>query len=196
MWAEVTIRVKENLPANLNDRLSTYFQDGLNDKQVAIEQTSLEPALLPQILLARRSKEAITLLLSPDLQKVKAYIDNGVGSKTLEPLKREIAGLREDLKRFLRTCNSSIQELTILIGAEGDTLFVGQYLGLKGRISEAFKDHAIAKFYVPLAAYIASIILGSDQQRALANVVTALIALGLWVILDGSFLRPSLVYKG
>jgi hypothetical protein len=195
MWAELSIRTKSNLPQDLGHRLGKYFQDSLADQQGALEKTALEPELLPQILIARRTKGAITLVLSSDLQKIKVYIDNSVGSKTLEPLKREVEAVREDLNRFLPTCGTAIEELTVLIGAEGDTLFVGEYLGFIGRLKEAFKDHAVAKLYVPIATYLASLIVGLDQPKALLNVVTAIVALVLWVIIDAAFLRRAFAYK-
>jgi hypothetical protein len=196
MWAEVTIRTKGDLPSDLQARLIGYFHDGVANTQNALEKTALDPELLPQILLARRSAGAMTLLLSPDLQKVKAYIDNSIGSKTLDPLKREIKVLREDLKRFLASCNTSIQELTVQIGAEGDTLLVGEYQGFWARLGEAFKDHAMAKLYVPIATYLASLATGVDQQRALQNVAVALVALAIWVLLEALVLRDPLAYKG
>jgi hypothetical protein len=195
MWAEIAIRINAALPHDLRNRATNYFQDATADRTAALEETELGIDLLPHTLLARRSKGVIMLLINSDAQKVKAYVNNNAGPKTLESLKREIKALHEDLRRFLNTCGLSIQELTVTIGVQDDVISVGEHLNFSGRLKEAFKDHAIAKVYVPIATYGASMISEFDQQKAVLNVLTAVIALGIWILLDAIFLRDPFAYQ-
>jgi hypothetical protein len=192
MWAELTVQAKRDLPIAIEDVLKERFGPTA-DKRTTIDATVWRGDYSQEgrIVFARLSNSAAFLFYRPEARTLKVHIDNTYKKSKLKTLRRDIEQQATEIERFLKYCRNKANELKFVIWAEDDDFQTGTKLSLWSKIKKSVKEQVLTKIYVPIATYGLSVALSYEQEKALFNVLAAIGAVVLWVLIDAIFIMKS-----
>jgi hypothetical protein len=196
VWAELTVQAKKDLPENLEAAFKQRFSSPADIRR-AIDATVWQGdySAEDQIVFAHLSNSRVYLVYRPESRTLKVHIENTYEKSKLRTLRRTIEELATQIERFLKHHGNRMTDLQIVIWAEDDDFQIGTRLSWFGKLKRSVTEHALAKLYVPVAAYVASILLGYKTDAALLNVLIAILAVALWVIIAATFIMNSYEFK-
>jgi hypothetical protein len=200
MWAEVTVEVKRDLPESI-ETLQQAFRDRIGeptDKREAIDKTSVWQGDYEDenhMVYTHHNKDRVILVYRPERSTLKVHVESGKHRTGLGPIWRLIEEMAQYLKRLLKTVDNKMTKLQYIIYDGWGEIEDGRELGFLDKFKRSAKDYLRPGIYVPIATYLASVILGSHQLQALRNALIAILATLLWIVFDALVLQPRPSYE-
>lgn len=183
MWAELIITVNRDLPSNPGASLAKRFSHQIAAAE-AIDLTVWQGNYdwVDQVVFAQRQHDFVFLVFAPQARTMKVHVESTIKKSSLFQLRRFVDELTETMSDYLRYNDNGIKRVKALIYAEGDHLQSGERPSRWERIRDGFRENFLVKLYIPVATFVATLLLGDDVEKALINVVAALVAVVLWVV--------------
>jgi len=195
MWAEITLRCKRDLPADLASALQSRFHNQA-DLHTAISRTFLKDndAISDIVIYPQISSSRILLVFKPESRTLRMHVEAILRKESLRVLKRETEGVIEEMESFVRLHHNKTREIQIVIGGNDDDIMTGMKSSLATRIKRLVLDDVVIKLIVPAVTYVVSALTNQDASKALTNAIVAFCALMLFTI-GKSFTLPKFEYK-
>lgn len=196
MYAELVVQTERNLPRDLAAALREQWGPGASPSQVILH-TTLEgwDLWVDLVRYAQVTRSAAYLVFTPDPHTLKLHVESRIEKSGI----RMMRGLVEDETRRVRTLLSKHDNralsFTVRLYAEDMHLQTGRMLTRRGRIAEEFRGSALSTLYVPVSAFLLSLMLRYDIKQALYNVGAALTALFVWGVGTIVFAQPGYHYE-
>ena len=64
-----------------------------------------------------------------------------------------------------------------------------------GKLQQAIKDDLLVKVYIPVATFVASVLMRYEIEKSIFNVLVAFAAMILWAVISATFLKEPFHYK-
>ena len=193
VFAELTIVAKWDLATNLETELPMRFGKP-SDKGKAIDATVFPMELAETVVFQQLTRGRVFLVSQDEISTLKVHIEDTQNKAALSVLKRHVEEVTSQMEKFLNSQGNHVTKVSIVIGEGLISIQNGEQLRWRGKAERSLKENALSKIYVPVATYVASILLGYQQDSALLNVLVALIALAVWALIDATFVAKSYKY--
>lgn len=148
-----------------------------------------------QILLAHRSQALVFLVFSSDVRSLRVHVESTVDKSDLRLLRKCIDEVYAQVLDFVRHSINVASEVKVSIYAEDNHLQTGERLSWGQRFTKSLREDFLAKVYVPVATFGASLGMGYEIKRAGFNVVAAVLAMLVWSLISASIVTSTFVYS-
>jgi hypothetical protein len=181
MWAEITIRTKNDLPRNIETALNERLELA-GDLDQAYDSTSLRetPEFRDLIKFWHYSSSYVYLIFVSEARTLKVHVETTLTKTDLRMLKETIREVHNTLVAFLRFRNIKIMENYVYISAEGQYMFRGAKQSFFKNIQENLLDNVLVEILIPLLTFGVSWWRGFILSDSLLNVLIAIIAVLIW----------------
>jgi len=193
VYAELTIQSKKDLPEELKVVLPKRFGDP-SDKARAINATTFPKDFEEGIVYQKHTPQRVFLVLQDEASTLKVHIEDAEDKTQLPRLQSHVEEIAMQMERFLKHQRNRTAKMRIVVTEGVSTIQTGAKLNWWNKLKLSITENALPKIYVPVATFVASILVGYED-RALLNVLAALVAMALWVVLDTTFIAKSYKYK-
>jgi len=196
MWAEVIVRTRRDLPNNLRDALAVHFTARVEVRR-AIDATTWHGNYdwEDQVVHSHLSNSLVFLIFSPEVRTLKIHVESAFLKSDIRALRGSVEEIERHITQFLNHNKNGAQQTRVAIYSEDNHFQTGKKLTWLGKLGEATRESLLVKLYIPIATYVASLLMNYEPGRAAFNVLAALVALILWILIDASFIRPSFRYE-
>ena len=195
MWAEIIIRCKRDLPANLASALRVRFDDQ-TDLKTAVNATFLKDnaAIANLVIYGQISSSRIILVFRPESRTLRMHVETALKKESLRGLKREVEGVIGEIDSFVRQYDNKPKDTTMVIWGNDDEIMYGNVNSWYNNLKTSLLEDVIIKSVVPVVTYIISFLMDQEPKKALVNAIIALSSLLLFAIIK-SFISPKSKYK-
>lgn len=195
MYAELVIRTQRNLPRDLAAALRDQWGPGAHPSGV-VPSTALADwaEWVHLVRFAQVTMGMTCLVLTPDSRTLQMHVESRAPSSGFRLLRDLVEDVTHRVRTLLSRHDNSAESFTVRLYAEGIHLQTGRMLSRADRITQEFRASSLSTLYVPLAAFLLSLLMRYDLRQALHNVGAALIALAIWGIAMTVFEKPGYEY--
>jgi hypothetical protein len=183
MYAELVIRTRRNLPRDIAGILHDQWGPGTSPSQV-VPATGL-PDWMHWIDLVRFAQISINVMyfvLTPDPRTLRLHVESRIPTSGIRVLRALVEDETRRVRTLLARHDNSAESFTVRLYAEGSHLQTGRMLSRTARMTDELRGSSLSTLYVPLSAFLLSLLMRYDLRQALHNVGAALIALAAWGI--------------
>lgn len=197
MYAELVVQTERNLPRDLAASLREQWGPGA-DVPAAVALSALNDShgwASSLVRYAQITSSAVYLVFTPDTRTIKLHVESTVQNNHL----RLLRGLVDDETRRMRTLlarhDNPACSFTAHLYTENAHLQTGSMFTRAGRIVEEVRTNVVSNLYVPVSAFVLSLMMDYDVRQALYNVAAALLALFVWVVGAAVFTKAGYHYR-
>lgn len=202
MYAEVKIGTKTDLPGDLRGALAKHFPSQAEPEDVVAATVYAEdPGNLPRYVAGLAHAQLVggraslfyldgASALRVHVQHVDPRTPLGDLGEYAGDVVSEVERLLKDgrtRRRALRAPFTEVAALRVNTFAEGNRVQTRERVGWSERLQKSARTEFLQKVYVPLATVVGTFAVGANLDVAVRNVLIALAALAIWVVLAATF---------
>jgi hypothetical protein len=120
------------------------------------------------------------LVLTPDSRTLQMHVESRNPSSGFRLLRALVDDATHRVRTLLSRHDNAAESCTVRLYAEGIHMQTGRTLSRADRIVEEFRASLLSTLYIPLSAFLLSLLMRYDLRQSLHNVGAALIALAVW----------------
>jgi hypothetical protein len=199
MWAEVTATFEKDLSPDTEEILIGRLGQAASFEECA-SHTSLStlPNIIAQVKFAKLSNSSARLYFRDEARVLKVHIES-ITSQSLKAIRREIDDSISDMRRLGKSEKSNLRDIRAVIGtSDGAELQEARSQRFGQRFKASATDNVPTKLYIPVATFLASLMLdwaSADVRKALLNALVAVVATLIWVVIDAAMFKPEIKYS-
>jgi hypothetical protein len=196
MYAELVVQTERNLPGDIGAVLREQWGEGARASQVIPLMALADwDDWVHLVRFAQVTSSTAYLVFTPDPRTLTLHVESRVPQSGF----RMLRGIVEDETRRVRTLlarhDNAAESFTVRLYAEHTHMQTGRMLTRVQRVLEEFRATVLSTLYVPVSAFLLSLLLRYDVTQSLYNVGAAVTALVVWGAGVALFTRPGYQYK-
>lgn len=196
MHAELTIECDKELPANIEEALAARINKTV-EKKVAMAATFWKTASDKEdlVLFCHLFNELVYLVFKPDIQTLKVHIENTSDKTNIRLLKKHIEEVARKFEQFVGYNHNKINRMEVTIWAEQRDFQSGTKQSYFDKLKEGVKSNIGTEIYVPIAAFVISLIRNKQVADSAINAIIAFIAAIFWIALTVWLSKETFSYS-
>lgn len=196
MYTEISIRIKNQFPNDLKGELEKSI-GVCADISNSIDLTEFkgQTDFSVRVKFAFISNDKVFLIFLDDSSSIRIHVQSSRNSTNLTSLNKLVEDTFNSIKRFLKDNHLEIENATASVFVESSYIIRGEYKTRKKVFIDLLKKDIPLKIYIPLVTFIVSLILGYEIEKILYNVLIAIGASVLWLVVETIRTKTELKYS-
>lgn len=196
MYAEIKVATASALPPTIREKALRWFAPTA-DSRAALDRTEFHGVydLLSQIVVAKLPPSYAIIVFQHNAATLSVHVELTTAKPNVKHLKDVAEETAGDVMTFLSEFGIRIQSLKIRIYVEKEHLETGRKRPWLERVLSAARKEVPGRLAVPIATFLASMMLDSDVRRATANAFAAMVGVVVWLLLSATLEKAEYRYE-
>lgn len=192
MWhAEIIIETRKDLPPDVQALLRQRVSQNMNHAAVLQETVHRNSRFLNQsIVCSFRDQTSVFFVTMSDVRTFTVHIERTDKRLPVRELKVSVLQVIRRLESFLKHHGNGVRRIDGEVFAAENKEMVCTSHTFVDRLKKSLLSNLPSKIYIPVATVVASYSLDAHLERSLFNAVVALVALGIWVVIEALRSEP------